>query len=419
MDRVFPPPSTNNFLLASQLQEDRPSRKRPPSPPKLPFIGNLHQISPLLHRSLRDLSEEAWPFHARLSPDTRVQTVNLSHLFLLLTIRGIFGGSNRFHLIIKENKKLLGAFYFGDFFPWMGKNFRKFDDFFKEILHDHEEPHCKSSPGEQQKEDLIDVLLELQMDETLEFHLTRDNIKAIIMDIFGAGADSTTNALAWAMAELIRNPKAMEKAQNEVRRIAGTREMLNGSDMQEVCYLKLVIHRDSTTLPYSSSTNPRETLATCTVNGYEIATETRVIINAWAIGTDPDYWGCSEEFIPERFTDSPMDYKGNDFKYIPFGAGRRGCPGISFGLASFELALANLLLHFEWKLPPGTYAMDMTKEFPLGALAPLMRLRLKPWCKEFFSYEVCKMGLSLRRFFECDQVEQIGATNALEIDPLF
>ncbi|XP_011627644.1 cytochrome P450 71D8 [Amborella trichopoda] len=207
-----------------------------------------------------------------------------------------------------------------------GKSFEEGESL-EEILHDHEEPHCKSSPGEQQKEDLIDELLELQMDETLEFHLTRDNIKAIIVDIFGAGADSTTNALAWAMAELIRNPKAMEKAQNEVRRIAGTREMLNGSDMQEVCYLKLVIHGDSTTLPYSSSTNPRETLATCTVNGYEIATETRVIINAWAIGTDPDYWGCSEEFIPERFTDSPMDYKGNDFKYIPFGAGRRGCPG--------------------------------------------------------------------------------------------
>lgn len=112
---------------------------------------------------------------------------------------------------------------------------------------------------------------------------------------------------------------------------------------------------------------PRECSEHCKINEYDVATNTRVIINAWAISRDSRYWNDAEKFIPERFLDCGMDYHGKDFKYIPFGAGRRICPGISLALANVELPLAQLLYHFDWKLPNELKheELDMTEAFAL------------------------------------------------------
>lgn len=143
----------------------------------------------------------------------------------------------------------------------------------------------------------------------------------------------------------------MAKAQAEVRNTVNRKPAVQETDLHELTYMKAVIKetlRMHTPLPFLL---PRESMEARTINGYSIPEKTRVIINYWAIAMDPVSWKNPEIFEPERFTDNSIDFKGNDFELIPFGAGRRICPGISFGVANIELALASLLYHFDWKLP--------------------------------------------------------------------
>lgn len=104
---------------------------------------------------------------------------------------------------------------------------------------------------------------------------------------------------------------------------------------------------------------PRETIERCNLDGFQIQPKTVVYVNAWAIARDPDNWENPDEFVPERFMDDNIDIKGQDFRVIPFGSGRRVCPGIFMGLATVELTVANLLYCFDWETPLGILAQDI------------------------------------------------------------
>jgi cytochrome P450 len=152
----------------------------------------------------------------------------------------------------------------------------------------------------------------------------------------------------------------MEKAQTEVREVFGK----NGS-VGELNYLNMVIRETMRLHPPLPLLLPRECREECGINGYNIPIKSRVLVNAWAIGRDSNYWVEAERFQPERFLDSSIDYKGVNFEFTPFGAGRRMCPGILFGISNVDLLLANLLYHFDWKLPGDMKpeSLDMSEAF--------------------------------------------------------
>uniref|UniRef100_A0A0D9WSG9 Cytochrome P450 n=1 Tax=Leersia perrieri TaxID=77586 RepID=A0A0D9WSG9_9ORYZ len=207
-------------------------------------------------------------------------------------------------------------------------------------------------------EDLIDVLLRIRKEGGLQFPLDMDAIKAIIFGIFAAGSETSATTLGWAIAELIRNPKAMQKATAEVRRAFASDGVVSDAAVGELHYLNLGNRETLRLHPPAPLLVPRECREPCQqVLGYDVPQGTQVLVNVWALGRDERYWPnySPEEFHPERFIDgeagSMVDFKGFNFELLPFGAGRRMCPGMAFGLANLELPLASLLFHFDWEVP--------------------------------------------------------------------
>ncbi|KAG0484190.1 hypothetical protein HPP92_008269 [Vanilla planifolia] len=223
------------------------------------------------------------------------------------------------------------------------------------------EEHISSSEERGSKGiSFLDVLLDVQKkDFSSVIHLTKEHIKAILLVMIAAGTDSSFALLDWTMVELVRNPNLMRKAQEEIREIAQGEATVREEHLSKMHYLKAVIKESLRLHPPLPLLLPRECIQDCQINGYVIPKKTRVLINVWAIGRDPESWESPEEFKPERFLDCPTDYNGNNFKYLPFGAGRRMCPGIQFATHTIELTLANLLCFFDWKLPDGLKIEDM------------------------------------------------------------
>ncbi|XWS27752.1 hypothetical protein CRYUN_Cryun25bG0007700 [Craigia yunnanensis] len=315
-------------------------------------------------------------------------TEKIFSLIYGITSRAAFGNKCKdqeaFITIIKQVVKVAGGFCFADMYPSsqvlkfisgmrhkLEKLHRATDEILGNIVNEHKKARnygaIKSSSGEQgDQEDLVDVLVKLQEHGDLEFPLSDDNIKAVILDIFAAGSESSATAIEWAMLELLKNPKLMKYAQTEVRQVFDAKGgYVDEEGISELKFLKLII-KETLRLHPSAPLSGRECDKDCVIDGYEIPAKTKVILNMWAVGRDPKYWKEAENFDPWRFSDNPIDFKGTNFEYIPFGAGRRICPGISFALPNIELPLAKLLYHFDWKLPNGMKHEDLDMTESIG-----------------------------------------------------
>ncbi|CAL9762059.1 unnamed protein product [Musa acuminata subsp. burmannicoides] len=301
--------------------------------------------------------------------------VNLSEELLSLaaniTCRTAFGGRchDGFHRITKECQEILATFFVADYFAMLGwvdvirgtqarlqDVFLKLDVFCRRLIDDHLDPRRQQSDD---GEDTLDALLRLQKDDN---NITDAHIKGVLVDIFVAGSDTSASGVEWAMTELMRHPEKLRRARDEVRGCVGRKGKVEESDVHQLAYLKCVVKETLRLHPPAPLLVPRETMEHVKLDGYDVPPKTTIYVNAWAIGRDPNSWERPEEFEPERFMRSSVDTNGQDFKFIPFGEGRRICPAKNVGMATMELALANLLYSFDWDLPDGMKKEDISMD---------------------------------------------------------
>ncbi|GFP83438.1 cytochrome p450 71a9 [Phtheirospermum japonicum] len=273
----------------------------------------------------------------------------------------------RFNRLLEDIQAVVMEFFVADCFPWLiwidklcgkvsrlEKVFEDMDSFYQDVIDEHLSPNRPESMDG----DILDLLIRLREDGSSSVQMDWEHIKGIIMDVSVAGSDTSAATITWAMTALIKKPSTLQKAQEEIRSSIGNKGKVDEDDIDKLPYLKAVVKETLRLYPPGPLTL-RETRQLCIVNGYEIEAKSMVFVNLWAISRDPDYWENPTEFLPERFLYSDIDFKGQDFGFIPFGSGRRQCPGMALGIAQIEMALANILYSFDWELPPGIVEDDV------------------------------------------------------------
>lgn len=179
--------------------------------------------------------------------------------------------------------------------------------------------------------------------------------------------DTSATAIEWAISDLLKHPRVMKKLQAELEKVVGMKRKVEETDLEKLEYLEMIIKESFRMHPVAPLLIPHQSIEDCMVGDFFIPKKSRVIVNAWAIMRDPNSWADPEKFWPERFEGSNIDIRGRDFQLIPFGSGRRGCPGIQLGLTVVRLVVAQLVHCFDWKLPNGMLPddLDMIEEFGL------------------------------------------------------
>ncbi|XP_047329076.1 trimethyltridecatetraene synthase-like [Impatiens glandulifera] len=285
--------------------------------------------------------------------------------------------ASEFKEMLEELFLLNGVFTIGDSIPWLSfldldgyiKRMKvvakKFDKFLENVIDKH--IARKSTYQENlMTKDMLDVLLELANNSTLEYKLERHNVKALTQDLLTGGTDSTSITLEWAISEMMKNPKTFKKAHEELDRVIGPNRWVKEKDIPNLPYIDAITKETMRMHPVAPMLVPRETLEDCMVAGYDIPRGTRVLVSVWSIMRDPTLWDEPNQFNPDRFIGKVIDVKGRDFELLPFGAGRRICPGYNLGLKVIQTSLANLLHGYTWSFPKGMSTKDLNMDEIFG-----------------------------------------------------
>ncbi|XP_048319339.1 (S)-N-methylcoclaurine 3'-hydroxylase isozyme 1 [Ziziphus jujuba] len=215
-------------------------------------------------------------------------------------------------------------------------------------------------------QDFLDALINTGCPE-VQVHM-------LLSELLTAGTDTSSSTIEWTLAELIRNPRCMKIVEEELAREI-SQDLVKESHLPNLTYLQACVKEAMRLHPSAPLLLPHRAVESCQVMTYTIPKDSMVLVNFWAISRDPDYWEDPLVFKPERFLNLSLDFKGNDFQLIPFGSGRRICPGLSMAAKHVPLVVASLIHSFNWSLPNGMdprdlnmterYNITMMKEKPL------------------------------------------------------
>ncbi|CAL4980333.1 unnamed protein product [Urochloa decumbens] len=287
-------------------------------------------------------------------------------------------GAREFKEIVLEVMRVGGVLNVGDFVPalrWLDPQgvvakmkilHRRFDDMMNGIISDRKKKDgivvTPVDGGEEEGKDLLGLLLEMVHDERPlaggeEDRITETDVKALILNLFVAGTDTTSTIVEWSLAELIRHPDILKQAQEELDAVVGRDKLVMESDLPRLTFFNAVIKETFRLHPSTPLSLPRMAAEECEVAGYRIPKGSELLVNVWGIARDPALWPDPLEFRPARFlpggSHEDVDVKGGDYGLIPFGAGRRICAGLSWGLRMVTITSATLVHAFDWELPAG------------------------------------------------------------------
>ncbi|KAI3763018.1 hypothetical protein L1987_53465 [Smallanthus sonchifolius] len=259
----------------------------------------------------------------------------------------------RFRKIIEEACLLAAASNLGDYLPilnWFGATglekkiiaVKKEKDVFFQVLIDQLK---KREVTNKKKKTMIEVLLSLQESDPENYD--DELIKSFLLTLLLAGTETSSGTMEWALSLLLNNPHVLKKAQNEIDLRVGTHRLVDESNIADLPYLRCIINETMRLYPPGPLLVPHESSKDCVVAGYNIPRGTMLLVNQWAIHHDPKLWIDPERFNPERF--AGLEGTRDGFKLMPFGSGRRVCPGEGLALRVLGSTLGLLIQCFEWE----------------------------------------------------------------------
>ncbi|XVE94801.1 hypothetical protein REPUB_Repub02eG0040800 [Reevesia pubescens] len=343
--------------------------------------------------------------HALVQMNQWFGDLTLNVVFRMVAGKRYFGGgengdnkeARRCQEVFRKFFHLLGVFVLKDAVPFLGfldfggqekamkETAKELDSIAGEWLKEHKQ---KRALGEDKDQDFMDVLLSLLEAETTNPNLSgfdADTInKTTCLSLIGSASDTTKVTLIWALSLLLNNRQSLKKVQEELDVQVGKERLVTDSDLNKLKYFQAVV-KETLRLHPPALLLPRLCTQDITLNGYHVSAGTWVFLNLWKIQTDPRVWSDPYEFKPERFfaaSHKDVDVRGQHFEMIPFGCGRRLCPGITLGLQMLHLTLASLLHAFHISTPSNA-RVDMTETVGLtnikaSPLEVLITPRLSP-----------------------------------------
>nr|AGO03797.1 cytochrome P450-like protein [Tanacetum cinerariifolium]AXL93714.1 Cytochrome P450 [Tanacetum cinerariifolium] len=354
------------------------------SPRRVEMLGHVRESE--IRASLKDI-HVAWENNKENEGSNMVK-VDMKQWFgtlvLNIVVRVISGKrfpandeeGVHFQNVLRKNVVLMGAFVASDYIPYIDRFdlggyqkemklvWKELDDIMEGWLQERRR-EMESGQQLERNQAFMDVLISSLQGAPKEDFSDFDHdtvIKASCLELITAGLDTTSVTLTWVLCLLLNNPKALRTVQEEIDEHVGRDRPVEESDMKNLLYLGAVIKETMRLYPAAPLAVPHESTEDCVVSGYNVPKGTRLLINLWKLHRDPNIWSDPEEFKPERFmtTNKDIDVKGRHYDLLPFGSGRRMCPGIYFALQAMHLTLATLIQQFEL-VKPTDEQIDMSE----------------------------------------------------------